>query len=241
MIRMARCCPADGWQFVEPLVALLTRTRPSTVQRFPHLSAGLSPENPESQWRDGRPGIAELSSTLSGSGIAFRCAIEMELNRVSTPADYFRRQPALRRVVAVVDDNPADVNLMTIAVREIMPEVEIEAYDCGEALLNRVHSTPGRKVPDLVLLDLHMPGMGGLAALAALKREPSSRSIPVIAVSGAPNHACVKQAYASHANCVIRKSDDVGEYLQAISHCAHFWLSIAIQAQSSDPTYGLHA
>lgn len=81
----------------------------------------------------------------------------------------------MMKKVLVVDDNPVSREL----VREVLqsPGIEVlEAAD-GQEALDRIAAS----APDLVLLDLRMPGMGGFSVLQAIRQNPRLRSLRVLA------------------------------------------------------------
>ncbi len=68
--------------------------------------------------------------------------------------------------------------------------------------------------PDLIVLDLLLPGMGGLEVLAHLSRDPRLRTIPVLAISGAPH--LLDQARRSGKTPVLQKPFEIAELLGAV-------------------------
>jgi len=79
--------------------------------------------------------------------------------------------------ILVVEDNPANMKLASLLLRNAGHEV-LSAIDAesGLALARTEH-------PDLILMDIQLPGMDGLAATALLKQDPLTTAIPVIAVT----------------------------------------------------------
>jgi len=80
----------------------------------------------------------------------------------------------LRRVV-VVEDDP-DIRAVVALVLGRVGGLEVACCDGGVAALELVPAT----APDLVLLDVMMPGMDGIETLARLRRDPRSAHIPVV-------------------------------------------------------------
>jgi CheY-like chemotaxis protein/anti-sigma regulatory factor (Ser/Thr protein kinase) len=80
--------------------------------------------------------------------------------------------------VLVIDDQADDI-LLIRRILEAQPRYRVvEAHD-GETGIGLVH----RRRPDLLILDLMMPGVDGFAVLEALKQEPHTRNIPVIVIT----------------------------------------------------------
>jgi PAS domain S-box-containing protein len=83
-----------------------------------------------------------------------------------------------QRRVLVIEDDASVRELLAVALHRQGFDV-LEAPD-GETGL----ALAGRERPDLVLLDLRLPGIDGFAVLQSLKRSPATTDIPVIAVTG---------------------------------------------------------
>jgi len=79
--------------------------------------------------------------------------------------------------ILIIEDNPANMKLSCLLVRKaghtVLCAVDAET---GLTLAHQDH-------PDLILMDVQLPGMDGLAATALLKRDPDTAAIPVIALS----------------------------------------------------------
>ncbi len=85
--------------------------------------------------------------------------------------DKLPQEPA---TILVVDDTPANLSLMTGLLRD---EYKVKAAIDGEKALRIAQAQPG---PDLILLDIMMPGMDGYEVCRQLKADPATRDIPVI-------------------------------------------------------------
>ena len=79
--------------------------------------------------------------------------------------------------ILVVEDNPANLKLITILLRNAHHEV-LSAVDAEAGVMLARQETP-----DLILMDVQLPGMDGLAATAILKSDPLTAGIPVIALT----------------------------------------------------------
>jgi len=79
--------------------------------------------------------------------------------------------------VLVIEDNPANMKLASFLLR-----------NAGHTVLNAVDAETGLILacnyrPDLILMDIQLPGMDGLSATALLKQDPATATIPIIAVT----------------------------------------------------------
>ena len=93
----------------------------------------------------------------------------------------------------VVDDNPENLKLILMILASGGYEL-VTASDAIQAL----HAIEQR-IPDLILLDLQLPGMDGLELTRRLKANPQTRSIPIVAVTAYAMKG--DEAKARHAGC----------------------------------------
>ena len=87
--------------------------------------------------------------------------------------------PGPRVRILVIDDEPLNCKL----IRSFLAGDGIEVLEAGEA--GSGLSLARSETPDLILLDLKLPGMSGLEALAALRADGATRDIPVVILSAA--------------------------------------------------------
>ena len=113
--------------------------------------------------------------------------------------------------VLYVEDNPADAQLLDFILKNRDEPVELTMLENGEAALEFINSKPFR--PDVIALDLNLPRIDGLTVLAALKSDPSLKSIPVL-VFVAPNTLQAKRAFELKADLCLAKPFDLEEYRQ---------------------------
>ena len=112
--------------------------------------------------------------------------------------------------ILVVDDNP-DVRLLLVAVLQRAGHEVIEAAD-GTSVLSWVRDSN----PDVIILDLMMPGMGGWETLAQLKSSPESRDFPVIISSALSEDEDLEKARSMGAVDYIAKPWTADDLLKRI-------------------------
>ena len=76
--------------------------------------------------------------------------------------------------VLVVDDTPDNLMLMTDLLKD---RYRVKAANCGETALRVLQNNP---LPDLILLDIMMPGLSGHDVARLLQQDPRTRHIPII-------------------------------------------------------------
>jgi len=100
------------------------------------------------------------------------------------PAEGNERRQKERRAaidgmkVLIIDDSPTIVALL----RRMMRQNEFETLEAGDAEMGI--DMARAEVPHLIFLDIVLPGMNGFSALRVLRRDPATRHIPIIMISG---------------------------------------------------------
>jgi len=113
-----------------------------------------------------------------------------------------------------VDDEP-DIREVVAISLGLSGHLEVHTCESGEAALRSMATLR----PDLVLLDVMMPGLDGPATLAQMRADPASRSIPVVFMTAKALPAEVQRFRELGAVAVIPKPFDpmrLAEQLQAI-------------------------
>lgn len=138
--------------------------------------------------------------------------------------------------ILLVEDNPADIDL----IRHVFSEQEVAANitvatngaDALKALQGVMTGSRG-KSPDLVLLDLNLPGIGGRDLLAMMKKDPIVRRIPVIVLTSSHSSTEANECYSLGANSFITKPEDFHGLQSIIRAIESFWLSTVTMPPSS--------
>lgn len=133
-------------------------------------------------------------------------------------------------LLLLVEDSAADARLVREALSENDMDVDLRvARDGAEALelLFGAAGGPTRLVPDLILLDLNLPGVDGLHVLERLKADPRLRQIPVVVLTTSAAARDVGAAYDLHANSYVVKPVNFLEFVQAMRSIEAFWLGLA--------------
>jgi CheY-like chemotaxis protein len=128
--------------------------------------------------------------------------------------------------ILLIDDNPADIELTRQCFRESRILNEIHAAADGDtalAFLRRDEPFAAVPRPDLVLLDLNLPGIDGREILAAIKRDPELQMIPVIVLTTSDADNDIREAYRLQANSYLRKPVDLDEFIELADAVCTYW------------------
>jgi CheY-like chemotaxis protein len=94
------------------------------------------------------------------------------------------------------------------------------------AILRREGEHAGAARPDLILLDLNLPGKDGREVLAEIKADPGLRRIPVVILTTSRAEEDVLRSYDLQAACYITKPVELDQFIAVVRAVEDFWLSI---------------
>jgi two-component system response regulator len=134
--------------------------------------------------------------------------------------------------ILLVDDSPEDVELTIRALRrhKIANEIQVaedgaEALDflfCRGAYKDRSLDRP----PRLVLLDLKLPKVDGLAVLRAIREDERTKNVPVVILTSSKQQRDVIDGYNLGVNAYAQKPVDFEQFGEAIRQIGMFWMLI---------------
>jgi two-component system, response regulator len=135
--------------------------------------------------------------------------------------------PAGLGTILIVEDSQDDVELASTALRTAGYRGSVVvARDGAEALdmlLGR-GSHEGRAVrPQVILLDLTLPRLEGMALLEWIRSHTDVHLTPVVVFSSSDDPADIRGAYARGANAYVRKPVKTGAYAESIRSIVEFW------------------
>ena len=118
------------------------------------------------------------------------------------------------KTIVVDDEPPARRNLRALLKRD--PDIEL-VKECGNG--REAVSSIRALQPDLVLMDINLPGMSGEDALRDLRRHPATAAVPVIAVSADAMSEDVARYKAAGFQAYVTKPFNIAELIGLIRRC----------------------
>ncbi len=125
----------------------------------------------------------------------------------------------------MIDDDPGDVRIVQEAFKSSRLDPELIVCTNGAEGLAFLEDPSNR--PDLILLDLNMPGLDGFEVLDQIKAKESLRELPVVVFSTSTRDSDVSASYSKHANAFVSKPVDLDEFIRAVLEIEEFWFEIA--------------
>src|SRR5262249_33955214 len=141
--------------------------------------------------------------------------------------------------ILLVEDNPADVKITQRALRESAVPVELIVVRDGQEAVDYLlrqppHDSGNWRSPDLILLDLNLPGMNGREVLERVRATPALRQVPVVVLTTSRRQEDVQQMYAAGANTYIEKPQDFTRFVQVLQTIQRYWLDTALLPPSQE-------
>lgn len=133
---------------------------------------------------------------------------------------------ARARDLLIVDDDLNQAKIFELLLADLRQGHRCHHASTGAAALRFLtHETPHENAPrpDLIILDLNMPGEDGCHTLQAIKSDPRLRSIPVIMFSASAHEADILGCYNQYANAYVQKPVDLETSLSVVQQIETFW------------------
>jgi two-component system, response regulator len=134
------------------------------------------------------------------------------------------------KLILVVEDNPDDEFLMLEALQRggVVTEIVI-ARDGQEAVdylfaSGAYASRDAERSPDLVLLDLKLPKIGGHEVLRRIRADHRTVNTPVVILTSSNEQRDIIKGYENGANSYVQKPVDFDEFTQAVKTLGIYWL-----------------
>lgn len=139
--------------------------------------------------------------------------------------------------VLVIEDDPVDAELLRTAFEDVVPTARLTVAERGGSGLEAARGLS----PHLIILDLVLPDVPGLAVLAGLRQDDRTKRIPVLVLTRYQDDGNVWRAYQEHANAFVVKPHDYDGLLQLVEAVGVFWFRFALFASAEEglPSRGL--
>jgi CheY-like chemotaxis protein len=145
--------------------------------------------------------------------------------------------------ILLVEDNEDHALITELAIRDAQPEVSeqlvVDTVMDGDQALTYLRGEgehAGRELPDLVLLDIKMPGVNGLDVLHAMRSDPAHpelRVVPVVMLTTSSQGEDVLQAYSAGANEYVTKPVRAEEFRTKVQAIPRYWAHVVERPSSA--------
>jgi CheY-like chemotaxis protein len=126
------------------------------------------------------------------------------------------------RKILLVEDNPDDIELTTRAFRKQNLLNKIDIAKDGVEAINYLKEA--KELPTVVLLDLKLPKVNGLEVLQFIRRNESTKLLPVVILTSSKEERDLIESYKTGANSFVRKPVDFDQFMNAVKDLGLYWL-----------------
>lgn len=135
----------------------------------------------------------------------------------------------------LIEDNPDDYETLKRAFKTTSIDLTISWFTSGEKairqLKNLITNNDFLNIPNIIILDLNIPGMDGRETLIELKPLCSTHLIPIIILTTSDDHNDIIQCYESGANSFIQKPITFEELKKICKSLIEYWFNTVILPQ----------
>lgn len=128
--------------------------------------------------------------------------------------------------VLLVEDNEDDEILILEVFKTYNMQNDVFVVRDGQEALDFIFLEGGRRLPDLILMDLKIPKVPGLEVIKRIRANLVSRGIPVVIFTSSLEERDLIDGYVAGANSYIRKPVDYKAFSLAILQIVNYWLHL---------------
>ena len=132
--------------------------------------------------------------------------------------------------ILLVEDNPNDMELTLRAMSKYNLTNKINVAKDGAEALDYVFAEGAysrrniKDKPQVILLDLKLPKIGGLEVLQKIKSDARTNTIPIVALTSSTEERDIIESYELGVNSYIVKPVDFDKFISAVSEIGLYWM-----------------
>jgi two-component system response regulator len=142
--------------------------------------------------------------------------------------------------ILLVEDNPDDIILTKRALKKCNVANDIHVVRDGVEALEYLQGEGAFKdrdtgiLPEVILLDLKMPRMGGLELLKSIRSNEKLKLLPVVILTSSKQERDIIESYSLGANSYIQKPVDFSQFVEAVKQLGLYWLVLNVSPTRGD-------
>ena len=133
-------------------------------------------------------------------------------------------------IILLVEDDPSDQKLVKVSLQKQRIANELHVVSSGEEALDFLYQRgryqEGVPRPDLILLDLNMPGMGGKEFLRRIKEDKNLKTEPVVILTTSDSEQDIIDSYNLQAGGYVKKPVSLEEFKEVVKQIGEYWFVI---------------
>jgi two-component system response regulator len=131
--------------------------------------------------------------------------------------------------ILLVEDNPGYVELTLRALRDIAGnDLRVTVANTGAHALQILLDAKAHQLPRLVILDIHMPGMGGHEVLRRVRENAGTRYLPIVMLTSSNLPSDIAESYRLGAYGYVTRPLNFQSYIKMLADVIAYWLVINV-------------
>jgi len=140
--------------------------------------------------------------------------------------------------ILLVEDDPADQKLIKKSLVNQRIANDLKGVSSGEEAMDFLHHRGkydgGAPRPDLILLDLNMPGMGGKEFLRQVKADENLKQLPVIILTTSESEKDILDSYNLQASGYVNKPISLDDFKTVMERIEEYWFMLCKRPPKPD-------
>ncbi|WP_312908283.1 response regulator [Natronosalvus caseinilyticus] len=129
--------------------------------------------------------------------------------------------------ILLVEDNLGDIRLTREAFKSAKQKVALQTVTNGDDAVEFLRTSSDNELPDLILLDLNLPGRDGCEVLEMIRDDPRLKPLPVLMLTSSEAEEDVARCYDARANAYLTKPTDPAKFISLVDTFEQFWVEKA--------------
>lgn len=128
------------------------------------------------------------------------------------------------KTILLVEDDPDDAELAIMALNESRLANDIKHVWDGKEAIDYLLDESSDQLPQLVLLDLKLPKIGGLEVLKQIRSNLRTSRLPVVILTSSDEDHDITRSYDLGVNSYIKKPVDFDQFVKCVKQLGLYWL-----------------
>ncbi len=133
--------------------------------------------------------------------------------------------------ILLVEDDEDHAGLIRLVLSEGPGHVQVKTISSGEEALEYLfrrgdYRTAASPRPDLVLLDIRLPGISGIEVLRQIKDSPDLTDMPVVMLTSSSLKEDIHDSYRHHANSYVIKPFGFEDFRRKLVSAGFYWIEV---------------
>jgi len=142
----------------------------------------------------------------------------------------------VRHALFLVEDSSDDERLAVRAISNCGVPCDIQVSRHGVEAVELLLA-PDATIPELIILDFHLPGYNGLEILRKIRANGKTRMIPVVLLSALESYKEIADCLLEGANSCVRKPLDPRIYGEHVAMIVKYWLTVDRRPEQEPPSW----